>query len=117
MLLRSVGFGREELGNRKFDYIWAFQVFYHLEDDLVDSCLAEIKRRLNLEGKCFVNVNATTPPGRWKEFPFIKKELNFYTEMAIKHDLKPQVLGQLKDFGYTDKVPGYYHHMLCFSHG
>jgi hypothetical protein len=61
-------------------------------------------------------VNSTTPGGQWKEFPYVKKELGFYVQLAARHGLKANVIGQLGDFGYTNKVPGFFHHMISLTH-
>ena len=114
-VLVSTTFGRDELGERTFDFVWAFQVLYHLTDELVEMCLAEVSPRLRDGSKFFANVNTEAPSGNWQEFPFQQKPIEFYRQAAGRHGLAVEDLGQLRDHGYTRKVDGQYNHMLVFK--
>jgi len=111
----SNSFGREELGDTRFDCIWCFQVLYHLDDQLVEDCLAQIACRLAGHGSCYANVNLLSEEGRWKEFPYVRRSLEFYESIASRNGLQTRDLGQQRDWGYTNKVPGQYDHMLEFK--
>ena len=113
-IILSDDFGRRELCRRKFDYVWCFQVFYHLEDHLVDDCLQQISRVLAQQGLCYANVNLTINEGTWKEFPYVRRSLQFYESLADKHGLRLNDLGQQREWGYTTKVCGQYEQMLEF---
>src|SRR5436309_3140714 len=52
-LLFSENFGRDELGDAEFDFAWSFSVLYHLSDELLGNCLAQVRRRLAKNGKYF----------------------------------------------------------------
>jgi len=108
----SRSFGRDELGDRTFDFVWCFQVLYHLEDHLAEQCLEQIARFLGSDAVCFANVNVVGGSGRWLEFPFLKRSIEFYESLAEKCGLSIRSLGQLKDFGYTRKVAGQHNYML-----
>jgi 2-polyprenyl-3-methyl-5-hydroxy-6-metoxy-1,4-benzoquinol methylase len=110
----STSFGGEELRGRTFDYVWAFQVLYHLEDSLTEACFAQVRQYLGLDSVFLANVNAVGVDGAWKEFPYVRRDLEFYRALAERHDLSMKVLGQLRDFGYTQKVRGQLNHMLEF---
>ncbi|MPW28738.1 methyltransferase [Agarivorans sp. B2Z047] len=115
-LVVSGDFGECLLG--KFDFIWAFQLSYHLTDELVKDLFTAISRRLEENGSCFMNINTLFGDNNskaWKGFPFYKKERQFYIDLADEVGLKTEYLGQLKDFGYTNKVKGQYNEMLRFS--
>jgi len=111
----STSFGRAELGDTRFDYIWCFQVLYHLDDQLVEDCLAQVTCRLADDGSCYANVNLLSEEGRWKEFPYVRRTLEFYEAIARRNGLQTRDLGQQRDWGYTNKVPGQYDHMLEFK--
>lgn len=111
-LFASSTFGEEWLEEDRFDYVWCFQVLYHLTDELADKCFARIVTLLQPNGVCYCNVNVEGDEGKWKEFPYLKRPLGFYQDLAVKHGLTLSNIGQLKDFGYTDKVPGQFNHML-----
>jgi SAM-dependent methyltransferase len=113
-VVTSTSFGCDELGDSQFDFIWCFQVFYHLYDDLAGRCLEQVSRRLAADGSCFANVNLDRREGRWKEFPYLCRSLKFYEALANKNGLKVRDLGLQRDWGYTDKVPGQFEHMLEF---
>lgn len=115
-VLVSAAFGRDELGELTFDVIWAFQVFYHLEDALLDECLVEVARRLKPTGAFYANVNPEFQSGWWKEFPYLKRPVEFYEEAGRRHGLDVETLGVLRDFGYTTKVAGHRNPMLRFTH-
>ena len=111
-VLVSDGFGRDELGDIKFDYIWCFQVLYHLDDDLVEQCLEQVASRLAADGRCYANINVVSEEGTWLEFPYLRRSLDFYEALANKFGLVTLDLGQQREWGYTDKVPGQFDHLL-----
>jgi SAM-dependent methyltransferase len=112
----SSSFGRDELEDRCFDAIWAFQLLYHLEDRLVDDYLAQVACRLEPAGAAYANVNPQLPPGRWKEFPYLQRPIEFYQDAGRRHELDVEALGELRDFGYTTKVAGHHNQMLRITH-
>jgi len=114
-VLVSTTFGREELADAEpFDYIWCFQLLYHLDDDHVDECLAQVARQLAPGGLGYGNINTTAAGGRWKEFPFLQRPVEYYQKIADRHALRSRCLGQLGDLGYTKKARGRFNHMLEF---
>lgn len=114
-VLQSSGFGSKELGERTFDFVWAFQVLYHLTDELLDVCLSAVRTRMDCSSRFFANINTESPSSEWKEFPFLRRPFDFYRGAAQRHDLTVEDLGQLRDHGYTNKVGGQYNHMLLFT--
>lgn len=112
----SDNFGREKLGQQKFDYVWCFQLFYHLEDHLIDDCLQQISRVLARAGYCYANVNLTLAEGQWQGFPYVRRPLRFYESLADKHGFRLKDLGQQHEWGYTNKVCGQFEHMLELRH-
>lgn len=111
-LFVSSTFGQDCLNEECFDYVWCFQVLYHLTDELADKCFARMATALQAGGVCYCNVNIEGDEGDWKEFPYLKRPLSFYQDLAVKYGLSLSNLGQLIDFGYTTKVPGQFNHML-----
>jgi SAM-dependent methyltransferase len=115
-VLVSSSFGRDELVDRRFEVVWAFQVLYHLEDHLVDECLAQVFRRLKPSGAvAYANVNPHTPSGRWKQFPFHQRTVEFYQDAGRRSGLKVEVLGELGDFGFPSTFAGHRDQMLRFT--
>ena len=86
---------------RRFDYVWAFSVFFHMTDDHVDACLRFVARHLASHGTLFANVVlGEHTPGAWREFPVIWRTLENYTHRAHSVGLSVSSLGQLSQFGH-----------------
>lgn len=111
-ILATNSFGRNELPKEKYDFIWCFQVLYHLDDELLDACLQQISRFLKPGAACYTNVNTNIDEGSWKEFPFVKRPIDLYNSLSEKHFMRIKNLGQLREHGYTQKVSGQFNHML-----
>lgn len=104
-LICSNCFGRDELIGDQFDFAWSFSVLYHLSDELLSLCLRQASRRLTKDGKYFANVNTEQQESTWLQFPFVRRDLDFYCAVAAKNGLKMVVLGQLQDLGFRlDRV-------------
>jgi len=99
-LICSETLGREELGDATFDFVLAFSVLYHLTDALLDTCFEQVSRHLGPGGMFFANVNTEHPGGTWLQFPFQRRELDFYREAAARSGMEMIDLGQLKDLGF-----------------
>lgn len=114
IVITSDSFGQDDLENKEFDYVLAFQVLYHLEDEIAERCFEEVSKRLKSDGQFFANVNVEAQPASWREFPLVQRSLDFYRNMGEQYGLTMKVIGQLKDFGFTDKLGGHRNHMLLF---
>lgn len=111
----SSSFGLEELERHTFDYIWCFQLFYHLDDELMDACLKSISTLLAPGGSCYATVNTTSNDGEWLEFPYLKRSLEFYEKMSDSHGLSMTDLGPIRDWGFTTVANvGHHNPMLEF---
>lgn len=99
-LVRAENVDALNLG-RRFDYVWAFSVLFHLTDDHVDACLRFVARHLATDGTFFANAGlGEHTPGRWREFPVIWRTLENYTHRAHSVGLSVSSLGQLSQFGH-----------------
>lgn len=103
-LICSRSFGSTELGDQRFDFILSFSVLYHLSDEILASYFAAVRNRLNPGGVCFANVNVLSDSSRWLEFPFLKRTIANYRDMAAKYGLETTSLGEIKDLGF--RLPG-----------
>ncbi len=113
----SGDFGKGAIEDASRDYIWCFQVLYHLDDELVDACFERVARQLSPDGLFYANVNTTADEGRWKEFPYVRRPARFYEDIARRHGLVMQNLGQQVEWGYTTRVIGQFNELLEFRHG
>lgn len=114
-LVVSSSFGKDELGTREFDIVWAMSVLFHLGDDLVRDFLRNLRPRVQ-KGCIYANVNVDTSPIRaqWLEFPFMQRPLSFYEDMAASVGLGVTVLGQLHELGFSANTAGRDGYMLAF---
>ena len=100
-LVCSRSFGAEELpADLKADRMWSFSVLYHLTDDLIDQCLAQVARRLAPGGAYIANINPQQAESTWLQFPFNARSVSFYRSLAEKHGLKVTELGTLESQGF-----------------
>lgn len=92
-------FGQAALADETFDMIWSFSVLYHLNDALIELWFANVKKRLAPGGRYWANYNSEIDESRWLEFPFVKRNLNFYEDLARKNDLTLEEKGTLAELG------------------
>ena len=86
---------------RKFDYIWAFSVLIHLQDDILEEVIGFVARHLEDNGVFYANVDTLdAPDGRWQEFPGVRRPLSFYGDICARNDLRMSDIGSLKEFGH-----------------
>jgi len=79
---------------RKFDFIWAHSVLIHMTDEILDSCLCFASEHLDSLGRLYANVNiGERKDSTWKEFPIAFRSLQFYSEVASRHDLNCEEVG------------------------
>lgn len=100
-LIVSDNFGATALGDEMFDMIWSFSVLYHLSDDLIEEWFGTVKKRLEPEGRYWANFNDGMEEDRWLEFPFVRRELDFYEDIARKNGLELKFLGTLEGLGFA----------------
>ena len=99
-LITSSTFGDESLGDLVFDYILTFSVLFHLSDEILDRWFAMVAKR---GGVAYANVNTTMDSSTWLQFPFLKRTVDTYQNMAAKHGLKTENLGTMEALGF--KLP------------
>ncbi|MFQ5604458.1 MAG: class I SAM-dependent methyltransferase [bacterium] len=87
-----------------FDFVWAFSVFIHMTDDIVQHCLKFVEQHLKMAGAFYANVNiGENNRGNWQGFPVVYRPLEFYQEICINCHLRVQDIGSLADYGHRTK--------------
>ena len=80
--------------DRKFKYIWSYQVLIHISDELLPLVISRIKSALQYGGLALMTVNTATEKfpddGEWLEYPFVVRSLDFYKEQFGKLELDVQ---------------------------
>lgn len=103
-LLVSEDFGSLEL-NQRFDFFWAFSVFIHMPDPVLNNCLHFVKNYLKIDGNLYANVNiGNKQEGSWQGFPINYRSIEFYQQQCVKNGLEMTDLGCLKDLGHVSGV-------------
>ncbi len=101
-VLRAVEDLSTESFGRKFDFIWAFSVLIHLEDDILFGCLDFVSRHLEEGGSFYANVKlGVGNEGKWEEFPVVWRTLEFYQENAARYGMNVEELATLKELGHV----------------
>ena len=116
-LIVSDNFAATALGDETFDMIWSFSVLYHLNDELVEEWFANVKKRLAPEGRYWANFNDGVDESRWLEFPFLKRDVKFYEDLAEKNGLRLEVLGTIEDLGFKGQGVEKNNRMIEITHG
>lgn len=104
----SATFGRDELGERIFDYFWMSQLFYHLDDDAAELCFEQVAARMKPGGRLIGDFIPTDGPSErrdddWQGFSFFHRPFSFFEELASRHGLHMIRHGKLREFGYPVK--------------
>ena len=89
--------------NQQFDFIWAFSVLIHLDDDILHDTIRFVARHLSDDGTfyCNVNVGETRDEGKWEGFPVVRRSLRFYQDACAAHGLSASDIGSVKDHGHV----------------
>jgi cyclopropane fatty-acyl-phospholipid synthase-like methyltransferase len=103
-LIRSDDFGADELGDRRFDYVWSFSVLFHLSDEILDRLFAAVAKRLTNDGMFVANVQTDLESSTWLQFPFLKRTIGDYRDAAAKHGFETDDLGTIEERGF--RLPG-----------
>lgn len=98
-------FGKDELGNRSFDYFWASQVLYHLPDEDLSACLEQVSLRMKPQGKLLGDFmlaggKCARSENAWRGFYFHYRTFGFYEAVAARHGFRMVRHGLLRDHGY-----------------
>lgn len=100
-------FGKSLL-NREYDYIWASQLLYHLEEHDVDALFEAVRRMLNQKGIFLFDIighpNKVEHTSKWSVFKFYLHSQDFIERTASKHGLKAMPVGTIGQYGYPEEI-------------
>ena len=84
--------------SRKFDFVWAYQVFIHISDELLNGVIAAVARHLSNSGVFYVTVNVGVQPmdGIWRTFAFYQAAFHL-------NGLKVIDMGSLSKFNHSSR--------------
>ncbi|MBB4200114.1 SAM-dependent methyltransferase [Rhodoblastus sphagnicola] len=108
VLLRSDSFGKNELTERNFDYIWCSQMLYHLDEGLLEKLMAQVAKFLAPDGRFYGDIigypNEVTESSSWNGFPFYMHTAESVEKIARRSGLTVRNLGQISSYGYPSEV-------------
>lgn len=85
--------------SRQFDYMLAFSVFMHLEDQILDAVLGFAARQARVT---YANVSVgSTPAAQWLGFPVLHRSITDYEQICAAHGLKIENIGPLSQLGHV----------------
>ncbi|NIA15172.1 MAG: methyltransferase domain-containing protein [Nitrospiraceae bacterium] len=101
----SETFGRDELGERTFDFFWTSQLLYHLDDDLAEMCFTQVAARMRPGARLIGDFIPTDGPSErrsdnWQGFTFFHRPFSFFEDLATRHGMHMLRHGKLRQFGY-----------------
>lgn len=109
-LLISRSFGGEELGAETFDYVWASQVLYYFDQEILRRLFDRVSRCLARGGRFLGDILGTCEP----EFASVRHQqwmqsVERHTvaqmdELATGFGLRARAVGQIKEFGYPRQL-------------
>jgi len=87
---------------RKFDYIWAFQVLIHMTDAVLHNALGFVVRHLANHGCFYATVNISNQSDAlWRQgFPVVFRPLDFYEKACLSYGLRCEDLGLSTNFSH-----------------
>lgn len=101
----SKTFGREELKDIKFNFIWASQILYYFDDDKLRELMDWLSIALSENGKFLADIIGP------KHYEFKTKEHNWFlhtndslNKIANQFNLKAKNLGEIENFGYPKRL-------------
>jgi len=87
--------------NRTFDYLWAFSVLIHLNNEILNDTLDFVSKHMSEEGAFYANVNiGERNEGNWQGFPIVWRPFDFYSRACAMNGLVVSDLGPLKKLGH-----------------
>ena len=103
-LLVSHEFGANALNGMKFDFIWASQLLYHLDNQAVDQLFRHVARHMSDSSKFYGDIighpNNVTPKSSWQGFKFYLHTIQSLERIAAAHGLALKHVGRIEEYGY-----------------
>lgn len=106
-IFTSSTFGRQELGEQTFDFVWASQILYYFDAPKMAELFAALLPRLRPGGKILGDV--FTPDHYEFKYPeHVGRYFRYTPEsmiaLAAQHGLTARFLGRIEQFGYPKRL-------------
>jgi len=108
-LIMSDSFGRDELNDGCFDYIWISQLLYHLSPERIEALFLQISSQMGDTSVFYGDIIDYDMPQlasgtSWQEFNFYQHQPEDLQAMAKQSGLAIDIVGQTGDFGYPKEL-------------
>lgn len=107
-LICSSTFGKGELENRQFDYIWMSQLSYHLDEVQTMQLFEQAQSMMNSTSVFLIDIIDPEMDrdldAKWREFSYHIRPYEFYEAFAKRFSLSVQRRGTILDYGYPEKL-------------
>lgn len=80
--------------DKKIDIIWAFQVFIHCSDSILENILLKMNDIMHNKSSIYSTVQLSEEKiedRKWQEYPVISRNIEFYSNLAKKNNLKVEI--------------------------
>jgi cyclopropane fatty-acyl-phospholipid synthase-like methyltransferase len=108
LVVASDNFGRDELGDRKYDFIWASQILYHFDNELMETFIEQMAGRMHADSIFYGDIigypNKVRSESQWQGFTFTLHTHEFLAEVGKRHGLSMKCIGQLSEHGYPGDI-------------
>jgi SAM-dependent methyltransferase len=113
-LLQSSNFGRDELNNKFFDYIWVSQLMYHLDEYRMIEIFKLMNDILKPGGVLLFDILSTDH----YEFKYHEHKHHLHTPELIKkiaalYGLSSEVKGKILEYGYPKQLSLHTNYLVC----
>jgi cyclopropane fatty-acyl-phospholipid synthase-like methyltransferase len=109
----SNSFGKNELKDVKFNFIWASQLLYYFNDEELEILMGWVTEALAKDGKFLGDILSP------KHYEFRNKEhgwslhtINSLDNIAKQFDLTIKNIGEIKNFGYPKRLSLTYNNLI-----
>ena len=116
-LIHATGLSTLAIEHRA-EYVWAFDVLVHMDEDAFNGCLAFVSGHLAEGGAFYGNVHIGEGSAvKWQGFPIIRHPMAWYEQTARRYGLDVTDVGALSGHGLVDHQPEpQSRRMLRFTH-
>lgn len=100
------------------EYVWAFDVLIHMDDDALNGCLSFVSGHMAQGGAFYGNTHiGEGSAGKWRGFPIVRHPMTWYEQTARRFGLVTADVGSLSEHGLVDPQPEpQSRRMLRFTH-
>ena len=117
VIFTSTDFGKNHLEKKKFNFIWASQIIYYFDHNLITELFEQIAEVLNKNGKFYCDIigkeNVANTNNVWG---YKLHSIDYLTSYCEIFGLQGRYIGQIHEYGYPKALTLKSNYMIEFSH-